>query len=182
MSRIGKQPINLPDGVTFTLEDRVVSIKGPKGELTQEIDSRVKVEKNDNQISVTVKNPDNKTDRAYWGLYRMLIANMVTGVTVGFSKQLELNGVGFKMEISGKNLILNVGFSHPVNYELPEGIEGKIEKNVLTISGIDKQGVGQTAAEIRHIKVPEPYKGKGMKYMEEKIRRKAGKVVKSSEK
>ncbi|MFA6525570.1 MAG: 50S ribosomal protein L6 [Patescibacteria group bacterium] len=182
MSRIGKQPINLPDGVTFTYEDNVVTIKGAKGELTQDVDSRVKIEKTENQISVTVKNPDNKTDRAYWGLYRMLIANMVTGVTVGFSKQLELNGVGFKMEINGKNLILNVGFSHPVNYELSEGIEGKIEKNVLTISGIDKQKVGQTAAEIRHIKVPEPYKGKGMKYMDEKIRRKAGKVVKSSEK
>lgn len=182
MSRIGKQPIVIPTGVTFAFADKVATIKGPKGELKQEVDSRVKIDQAENQISITVKNPDNKTDRAYWGLYRMLIANMVTGVTEGFSRQLELNGVGFKMEVSGKNLILNVGFSHPVKYELPEGIEGKVEKNVLTITGIDKQKVGQTAAEIRHIKVPEPYKGKGMKYMEEKIRRKAGKVVKSSEK
>ncbi|MFA6391784.1 MAG: 50S ribosomal protein L6 [Patescibacteria group bacterium] len=182
MSRIGKQPINLPENVTFSFEDKLVTIKGPKGELTQDVDSRVRIEKVENNILVTVKNPDNKTDRAYWGLYRMLIANMVKGVTDGFEKQLELNGVGFKMELAGNKLLLNVGFSHPVNYDLPEGIEGKIVKNVITISGIDKQKVGQTAAEIRDIKKPEPYKGKGMKYVDEKIRRKAGKVVKSSEK
>lgn len=181
MSRIGKQPINLPEGVTLSIEDNVVAIKGPKGELTQEVDPRVKVEQKENEIVVTVKNPNNKTDRAYWGLFRMLIANMVTGVTEGYEKQLEINGVGFKIELKGNKLVLNVGFSHPVEFELPEGVEGKVEKNVITVSGIDKQKVGQTAAEIRAIKKPEPYKGKGIKYIDEQIRRKAGKVVKSSE-
>ncbi|MBU0612995.1 50S ribosomal protein L6 [Patescibacteria group bacterium] len=181
MSRIGKQPINLPDGVTFSIENNEVTIKGPKGELTQEVDSRVKVEQKENEIVATVKNPENKTDKAYWGLFRMLIANMVKGVTEGFEKQLEVNGVGFKTELKGKKLILHVGFSHPVEYNFPESIEGKVEKNVITVSGIDKQKVGQTAAEIRAIKKPEPYKGKGIKYIDEQIRRKAGKVVKSAE-
>lgn len=181
MSRIGKQPIILPEGVTFSIEDNVVSVKGPKGELTQKTDSKVKIEQKENEIIVSVKNPENKTDKAYWGLFRMLIANMVKGVTEGFEKQLEVNGVGFKTELKGKQLVLHVGFSHPVEYDLPEGIEGKVEKNVITVSGIDKQKVGQTAAEIRAIKKPEPYKGKGIKYIDEQIRRKAGKVVKSAE-
>jgi large subunit ribosomal protein L6 len=181
MSRIGKQPISVPDGVTFSIEDKIVTVKGPKGELTQEVDSKVKVEQKEKEIIVTVKNPESKTDKAYWGLFRMLIANMVKGVTEGFEKQLEVNGVGFKTELKGKQLVLNVGFSHPVEYDLPEGIEVKVEKKIITVSGIDKQKVGQTAAEIRAIKKPEPYKGKGIKYVDEQIRRKAGKVVKSAE-
>ena len=120
MSRIGRQPISIPEGVTVSIEDNVVTVKGSKGELTQEIDPKVKVEQKESEIIVSVGNPNNKTDKAFWGLFRVLIANMVQGVTEGFEKQLEVNGVGFKIELSGKKLVLRVGFSHPVEYELPE--------------------------------------------------------------
>jgi large subunit ribosomal protein L6 len=127
----------------------------------------------------TVANASNKSEAALWGLARSLVNNAVVGVTDGFSKSLEINGVGFKVALQGKSLILNVGFSHPVEYKLPEGITAEVDKNKITVSGIDKQQVGQVAAEIRKIKKPEPYKGKGIKYSDEVIRRKAGKVVKS---
>lgn len=179
MSRIGKLPITIPAGVTIKLDDRVVSVTGPKGTLTQKLHDRVNVEIGET-VNVTVRQPNNQNDRALWGLTRMLIANMVVGVTTGFEKKLEINGVGFKAALTGKNLVLNLGFSHPINFAVPEGITITVDKNVVSVSGIDKQLVGETAATIRALKKPEPYKGKGIKYSDEVIRRKAGKVVKAA--
>ena len=132
-------------------------------------------------LQVSVPEAQVKSNRALWGLTRVLVANMIEGVTNGFEKKLEINGIGFKAEAKDKKLILNVGFSHPVEFELPEGTEAKVEKNVIIITGSDKQLVGNTAARIRNIKKPEPYKGKGIKYIDEIIRRKAGKVAKGAE-
>lgn len=181
MSRIGKKTIIIPEKVTVAVKNHTIVVKGPKGELAQELKSSISVEQKDNKLLVSVKDPQEKTNRALWGLFRVLIANMISGVTQGFEKKLEVNGVGFKIELKGKRLILNLGFSHPIEFELPSGVEAKVEKNIITISGIDKQLVGDTAARIRSIKKPEPYKGKGIKYLEETIRRKAGKVVKGAE-
>lgn len=180
MSRIGKQPITIPAGVTVSINDRRVEVKGPKGNLSLELHPRVTLTNAENQLTVSVTDPDLQTDRALWGLTRMLVANMITGVTTGYEKKLEINGVGFKAQVSGKNLVLNLGFSHPIEFPIPEGITMTVEKNVVTISGIDKQLVGETAAVIRRLKKPEPYKGKGIKYIDEVIRRKAGKVVKAA--
>ncbi len=181
MSRIGKKIIELNDKTQIKVEGNLVIVKGPKGELKQELVKNVTVGINDKEILIKVNDENDKKQRALWGLFRSLIANMVQGVNDGFSKQLEINGVGFKAAVIGKNLVLNVGFSHQVEYKIPEGIEISVEKNVITITGNDKQRVGQVAAEIRAIKKPEPYKGKGIKYIDEVIRRKAGKVVKGSE-
>lgn len=180
MSRIGKLPITIPSGVTLTIDGQDVSVKGPKGNLSLTLHHRVKLLQNDGHATVEVTNPDLQSDRALWGLTRMLVANMVTGVTTGYQKQLEINGVGFKAAVSGKNINLNLGFSHPIEFPIPEGITATVEKNVITISGIDKQLVGETAATIRRLKKPEPYKGKGIKYSDEVIHRKAGKVVKAA--
>lgn len=177
MSRIGKQPVVVPDGVEVKLNENILTIKGPKGELTQEIHPSVAIEQKDNEILVTVKKPDEKSQRALWGLFRKLIDNMVIGVSEGFTKQLEVNGVGFKAVIQGKVLNLQLGFSHPIEYSFPEDIDIVVEKNLITVTGPDKQKVGQTAAEIRAFKKPEPYKGKGIKYIDEIIRRKAGKAA-----
>lgn len=177
MSRIGKKPIEIPTGVQVTIENNTVKVKGPKGELSQEIHALVKVEQVENQLIVTVKDEENHKEKALWGLFRSLVNNMILGVTEGFEKSLEINGVGYKASMSGKNLILNVGFSHPVEFAIPEGIECKVEKNVITINGISKQVVGEVAANIRKVKKPEPYKGKGIKYTDEIIRRKAGKAA-----
>ncbi len=184
MSRIGKKPIEIPNSVEVKinkdeLNNFVVDFKGSKGSLTVNIDKKVTVEEKDNQLILTVKNLESKSDKALWGLSRSLLNNAILGITEGYSKTLEINGVGFKAELQGKKLVLKVGFSHPVEYDLPEGIEAEVEKNKIKISGIDKQLVGQVSAEIRAIKKPEPYKGKGIKYEDEVIRRKAGKVVKS---
>ena len=181
MSRIGKKIIELNDKTQIKVEGNLVIVKGPKGELKQELVKNVTVGINDKEILIKVNDENDKKQRALWGLFRSLIADMVQGVNDGFSKQLEINGVGFKAAVIGKNLVLNVGFSHQVEYKIPEGIEISVEKNVITITGNDKQRVGQVAAEIRAIKKPEPYKGKGIKYIDEVIRRKAGKVVKGSE-
>ena len=181
MSRIGKKPIIVPEKTEVKVENNKVMVKGPKGQLEQLLPSKVIVEVNNQDVLVKVENENIKEQKALWGLFRSLINNMVDGVVNGFSKQLEINGIGFKAVVSGKNLLLNVGFSHQVEYLIPEGIDISIEKNLITISGIDKQKVGQVAAEIRAIKKPEPYKGKGIKYIDEVIRRKAGKVVKGSE-
>jgi large subunit ribosomal protein L6 len=135
----------------------------------------------DNQLTVSVKNQEDKRQKALWGLFRRLVANMITGITDGFSKQLEINGVGYKASVQGKKLILNVGFSHPVEYTIPDGIDIIVEKNIITISGIDRQLVGQTAAEIRSVRKPEPYKGKGIKYTTEIVRRKVGKTAAKAE-
>ncbi|MFA6512353.1 MAG: 50S ribosomal protein L6 [Patescibacteria group bacterium] len=180
MSRIGRKPIALPSGVTMTVADRVVTIKGSKGELTQELHRHVKVAQEDQQLIITVTNPDEKQDRALWGLTRALVQNMVTGVSDGFEKRLEVNGVGYKVLASGKKLTLNLGYSHPIVFMIPEKIEAVVDGNVIILKGADKQLIGETAAQIRRLRKPEPYKGKGIKYAEEIIRRKAGKVVKAA--
>lgn len=177
MSRIGKQPITIPNGVDVKIEGNKITVKGAKGELTQEIHPLVKVEKKEEEIIVSVKNGQVKQQRSLWGLFRRLIANMIIGVTEGFSKQLEVNGIGYKAVVKGDILNLQLGYSHPIEYKFPKGIQIAAEKNLITISGTDKQSVGQTAAEIRLLRKPEPYKGKGIKYVGEVIRRKAGKAA-----
>ena len=180
MSRVGKKPIEIPTGVDVTIAGFVITVKGPKGTLTFDHHPAVAVAREGETIMITVADEGAKKVAALWGLTRALVQNMVTGVTTGFSKTLEINGVGFKVASQGSALVFNVGFSHPVKFDVPKGIEAKVEKNVITVSGIDRQLVGQVAAEIRHIKPPEPYKGKGIKYTDEVIRRKVGKVIKSA--
>lgn len=179
MSRIGKQTIEIPNRVEFKLEGDLIIVKGPKGELIQKKHPLVNIVKTDNSVQVAVSNPAEKTECALWGLFQRLIANMVIGVTVGYEKKLEINGVGFKVNLQGKKLVLKVGFSHEVNFSIPDGIQVVVENNLITIGGINKQLVGQTAAQIRGIKPPEPYQGKGIKYAEEIIRRKEGKAAKA---
>ncbi len=181
MSRVGRKIINIPQGVTVKLENGTVIVKGPKGDLTQKLNSLVTVIQKENELSFTVVNTTDKKERALWGLTQRLVENMIAGVTEGFSKQLEINGVGFKAIVSGNNLVLHIGYSHQVDYTIPAGITVKVEKNIVTISGADKQMVGQVAAEIRSLKKPEPYKGKGIKYVDEVIRRKAGKSAVKAE-
>ena len=178
MSRIGKLPIALPAGVTITVEPDFITVRGPKGELKQFTLPEVDVKVEDNQIVVTRKS-DEKIAKSRHGLMRSLLNNMVIGVSKGFEKKLEINGVGFRLNSKGPQEIeMALGFSHPVSYKAPAGVELKVEKMNLTVSGIDKQQVGQTAAEIRALKKPEPYKGKGIKYADETILRKAGKAGK----
>lgn len=181
MSRIGKKPIDIPEKVQATIDGQLIKVKGPKGELEQKIHPSIKIEQKDNQLILSIADANNKRANAFWGLYRSLVNNLVIGVTEGFQKQLEVNGVGYKAGLSGKKLVLNVGYSHPVEFELPEGIEAKVEGNVITISGKDKQQVGEVAANIRKIRKPEPYKGKGIKYADEVIVRKVGKAAKAAE-
>lgn len=176
MSRIGKQPIQINEAVNVTLEGQTLNVKGPKGELSHVMHKAVKAEINDGVIQVSPKKGARDGD-SYQGLTRTLIANMVKGVTDGFEKKLEFHGVGYRASVQGAELTMSLGFSHPVIYTAPEGIEIKVEKNVITISGIDKQKVGQVASEIRDIKKPEPYKGKGIRYVDERVRRKAGKTA-----
>ncbi len=180
MSRIGKQPIDIVSGVEVDLQDDKITVKGPKGQLVQVLHPKVKVEIKDNQILVSVEKPEIKEERSLWGLFRKLISNMVEGVTEGFEKKLEVNGVGYKVALKGDGLFLNLGYSHPIDFKLPEGITAAIEGNIITISGIDKQSVGEIAANIRKLRKPEPYKGKGIKYIDEVIRRKAGKAAKAA--
>ncbi len=177
MSRIGKQPISIPKGIDVSLNSTVLSFK--KGNITQELDTKgfVNVELKDGSIVFSPKGEDRQS-RAFWGTYRSLAHNIVVGLTDGFSKKLEVNGVGYRAAVKGNVLELNLGFSHSINYKLPEGVEAKIEKNIITISGYNKQNVGQVAAEVREFRPPEPYKGKGIKYVDERIIRKAGKTSK----
>ncbi len=175
MSRIGKLPIQIPPGVTITVDQGNVSVTGPKGSLSQMALSNVNISINDDKLIVTRKS-DQKIARAEHGLMRALINNMVIGVSKGFEKKLELNGVGYRVSGGGSNINMTLGFSHPVDYKAPEGVQLTVEKNLITVSGIDKQKVGQVAAEIRSLKKPEPYKGKGIKYIDEVIIRKAGKT------
>ncbi|MEA3463550.1 MAG: 50S ribosomal protein L6 [Patescibacteria group bacterium] len=177
MSRLGKLPVKLEEEVQVKVEHDFIMIKGSKGELKEKLHKLVKIDISDKEIKATVAHPENKKEKALWGLYRSLINNMVIGVTEGYEKKLEINGVGYKAEVSGDRLILNVGYSHSVDYNLPKGIIANVEGNIITISGIDKQSVGETAAQIRRIRKPEPYKGKGIKYVDEVIRRKAGKTA-----
>jgi large subunit ribosomal protein L6 len=177
MSRIGKLPIQIPAGVTITVDSGAVRVQGPKGNLEQFITPNVTVKVEDGQAVVTRKD-DSKPAKSEHGLMRALINNMVIGVTAGFEKKLEVNGVGFRISGGGQNLDMSLGFSHPVKYVAPEGVNLAVEKMSITVSGISKQAVGQVAAEIRSLKKPEPYKGKGIKYADEVILRKAGKAGK----
>ena len=178
MSRIGRMPIAVPAGVTVEIaENNKVTVKGPKGELERVLPSEMEIKQEDGQILVTRPN-DLKKMKSLHGLTRTLINNMVVGVTEGYTKQLEVNGVGYKAAKSGNKLTLNLGYSHPVIMEDPDGIESAVEGNKITIKGIDKEKVGQYAAEIRDKRRPEPYKGKGIKYADEVIRRKVGKTGK----
>ncbi|MDP3964387.1 MAG: 50S ribosomal protein L6 [bacterium] len=182
MSKVGKVPITLPSGVEITIgQDNTIAVKGPKGQLSEKLHPKIRLAQKDGTIEVSVAHPDNRSERALWGLGRALVANMVAGVSEGFSKQLEINGVGYKAAVQGKKLVLHVGFSHQVDFLMPEGIEAAVEKNVVTISGVDKQLVGEIAAQVRKVRPPEPYKGKGIRYIDEVVRRKAGKVAKSAE-
>jgi large subunit ribosomal protein L6 len=178
MSRVGRMPVKIPAGVKVNVEGAKVTVKGPKGELTQSFNPQIKIEVKDSQVVVTP--PDNPLFGALHGTTRALINNMVVGVTGGFKKNLEIEGVGYRAELQGKNLVLALGFSHPVTVEPPPGISFVIDKSqrLFTVEGIDRQLVGEMAAEIRAIKPPEPYKGKGIHYVGERIRRKAGKAGK----
>lgn len=178
MSRIGKKPVIIPQGVTAELKDSSLSVSGPKGNLTMRIHPSVKISLADNQILVDVADKESKAEKSLWGLSRALIQNLVDGVTKGFEKKLEVNGVGFKAAVQGQKIVMSLGFSHPVEASIPQDLAVGVDKNIITISGADKQKVGQFAAEIRELKKPEPYKGKGIKYIDEVVRRKAGKVVK----
>ena len=174
MSRIGKLPIQIPSGVTITVDSDAIKVSGAKGNLeTPQLDG-ITVTIEDGVLTVTRANDEPK-NRAKHGLMRALINNMVQGVTTGFSKKLEINGVGFRVALAGNTLKMNLGFSHEVNFTLPQGIQAEVQQNTITVSGIDKQQVGQVAAEIRALKKPEPYKGKGIKYENERILRKSGK-------
>jgi large subunit ribosomal protein L6 len=174
MSRIGKLPIQIPSGVTITVDPDFVTVAGAKGTLKQFTMPGVTVAVTNGVATVTREN-DEAANRAKHGLMRTLVNNMVVGVSQGFAKQLEINGVGYRVAMQGSDLKFNLGFSHDVIYKLPQGITATIEQNKITISGIDKQQVGQVAAEIRALKKPEPYKGKGIKYADERIIRKSGK-------
>jgi large subunit ribosomal protein L6 len=177
MSRIGKLPIDIPSGVTITVDSDVITVKGAKGELTVPHLSDVTVKEDGGKLVVTRKD-DERIAKAQHGLQRALLQNAVTGITKGFEKKLEVNGVGFRVSGGGSEIELLVGFSHPVRYKAPEGVQLTLNKMEITVSGIDKQKVGQVAAEIRSIKKPEPYKGKGIKYADEQVLRKAGKTGK----
>jgi len=174
MSSIGKQPITVPAGVTITVDEQAIVVKGPKGELSQFMMPGILVKVDGETVTVS-RVSDEKEHRSKHGLMRTLINNMIVGVTNGFEKKLEINGVGFRVALAGAGLKLNLGFSHDVIYNLPDGIQAKVEQNTITISGISKQLVGQVAAEIRALKKPEPYKGKGIQYVGERVLRKSGK-------
>lgn len=174
MSRVGKKPIEIPENVEVKIEGQKVIIKGLKGELSREIRPEIKVGVKGNQIFVLPKEETKKT-KAFWGLTRTLLANMIKGVTEGYEKKLEIEGLGFKALVEGEDLKLLVGFTHPVKIKAPQDIKFLVEKNVITVSGIDKEKVGLVAAMIRKAKPPEPYKGKGIRYQGEIVRRKVGK-------
>lgn len=181
MSRLGKIPIEFKPETQIKIEDGFIIVKGSKGELKQKLDKIIEVKIEDNKIVVSISDNENKKAKAFMGLYRSLINNMVKGVEEGFEKKLEINGVGYRANLQGNKLVMNVGFSNPVEFELPEGISAAVEGNLITVSGFDKQLVGETAARIRKIRKPEPYKGKGIKYTDEVIRKKEGKTAAKGE-
>ena len=176
MSRVGKKPIEIPKGVEVKIEGDLVRVKGPKGELSQRIRPEIKVEMKEGKIFISPQIETKKT-KALWGLTRSLLANDIKGVIEGYEKKLQIEGLGYKAEIEGETLILRVGFSHLVKIQAPSGIKFSVEKNIITISGIDKELVGQVAANIRKIRPPEPYKGKGIRYLGEIVKIKPGKKV-----
>ena len=171
----------MPNGTEAMLEQDFIIVKGPKGEIKQKLNPLIKVNLASNQIKVTTRGVSQE-EKALWGLYRSLINNMVIGVNQGYEKRLEINGVGYRANVSNNKLTLSVGYSHPVVFNLPEGISAKVEANLIIINGIDKHLVGEVTAQIRRIRPPEPYKGKGIKYIDEVIRRKAGKTATKEEK
>lgn len=175
MSRIGKQPVVIPEKVNVSISERAIVVKGPKGELNFTHHEGVTVAQEDKFIVIKPVDASHKNN-ALWGLTRTLVNNMVVGVTVGFTKGLEFNGVGYKAAVQGQDLTLNLGYSHPIEYKLPDGVEVKVTKNVIEVSGINKELVGFAAAKIRSFREPEPYKGKGIRYADEVIIRKAGKT------
>ncbi len=182
MSRIGRKPVALPKGVSAAVQGRTVTIKGPKGELVRTIHADLTVAVADNAVVVRRPSDENR-HKALHGLTRTLIANMVDGVTKGFAKQLEIQGVGYKAEVKPFGVQLTVGLSHPVQYHAPKGIKISVDNNVLVkVEGIDKELVGQVAAELRNVRPPEPYKGKGIRYVGEQVRRKAGKTAQAATK
>ena len=178
MSRVGKKPVPIPSGVEFKVNGSKVDVKGPKGQLSRDLHPHMKIEFKDNEVTVT-RPTNGRLDRSLHGLTRTLINNMVLGVSSGYSKQLNIVGVGYKVALKGKDLELNLGHSHAINYPAPKGIEFEVDskKNTVVVKGINKELVGQTAAEIRGFRPPEPYKGKGVMYSTERIIRKAGKAV-----
>lgn len=178
MSRIGKKPIQIPEKVDVKIDGETITVKGPGGTLSRSLHPAIKINIEDNTITVIPDNVADRKEQALQGLYRSLTANMVIGVTSGYQKILLLSGIGYRAEVKANNLILNVGYSNPVTFELPEGISAKVDKNTqITLSSIDKESLGETAARIRKIRPPEPYKGKGIMYSDERIIKKAGKAA-----
>jgi large subunit ribosomal protein L6 len=176
MSRVGKKPISIPDKTKVNYKDRVVTVQGKNGTLTQEIHPAVDVNIENDAINV-ISNDQSRKTVALQGMTRSLLNNMVLGVSKGFERVLEINGIGYRAELKGKSIVFNLGYSHPIDFPLPEGVSAQVDKNnVVKINGIDKQLIGQTAARIRQLRPPEPYKGKGIKYAEEHVMRKAGKT------
>lgn len=174
MSRIGKKPIEIIEGVEVKIDGQKVTVKGPRGELSQEVRPEIKVALEDKKIVVKPAK-ETKETKAFWGLTRALLSNMVKGVSEGYDKKLEIQGVGYRAAIQGEDIVLNIGFSHTVEIKAPEGIKLSVEKNIITVSGIDKGLVGEVAATIRRVRPPEPFKGKGIRYVGEQVRRKLGK-------
>ena len=176
MSRIGKQPVEVPSGVKVALSDRTVGVEGPKGKLTLDVDPTISVRQEGSAVVLTRPNDDRKS-KALHGLYRSLIQNMVQGVTAGYTKTLEIQGVGYKAEMKGKQIVLSVGYANTIPVEIPQGVDVKLEgPTKLVVSGVDKQKVGQFAATVRNVRKPEPYKGKGIRYEGEQVKLKAGKA------
>jgi len=177
MSRIGKIIREIPAGVTIEVKDDFVIVKGPKGELKVKLHPAISLVMENNKVSVKVEGEEDRGQKAIWGTFSSIVGNLLQGVSAGFKKQLEINGVGYKVNLKGKDLVLEVGFSHPVKVSADPGINFSVDKNIITIEGADKQLVGEVAATIRRIKAPEPYKGKGIRYVGEVVRRKAGKAA-----
>ena len=184
MSRVGKKPILIPAGVEVTIDDKTITVKGPKGTLTRIVHPLVSLTLTEDtegkHVHVSVMDETEKVNRSQWGTARTLIANMVSGVTLEFTKKLEVNGVGYRVNLSGRNVNLVVGYSHDVVFPLPDGVSATVDGNVITLSGSNNELVGEVAARIRKVRKPEPYKGKGIKYADEVIRRKAGKSQKAT--
>jgi len=177
MSRVGKKPIPIPDKIKVLYKDGIFTVEGKKGSLSRPIHPLIKLEIKDGVVNVSMKK-DDRVSRSLWGLTRSLVANMVTGVNKEFERVLEINGIGYRATLSGNRIVFNLGYSHPIDFDLPEGISASIDKNnIIKLSGIDKEKLGHTSAAIRRLRPPEPYKGKGIKYVEEYIRKKAGKTA-----
>ena len=176
MSRVGKKPIPIPDKIKVLYKEGVITVEGQKGSLSRSINPLINLEIKDGVVNVSMQK-DGRVSRSLWGLTRSLVANMVTGVNKGFERVLEINGIGYRATLSGNRIVFNLGYSHPIDFDLPEGISASIDKNnIIKLSGIDKEKLGHASAAIRRLRPPEPYKGKGIKYAEEYIHKKAGKT------